>query len=80
MISPSNSGWTFPDLASLPLGALRTAQRALNRTRVDSDSESESDPGSESDSGPEAEVKRAEKPEWSNKPRTDISKRKNKHA
>jgi len=38
---------------------------------VDSGSDAESE--SELESIPNVEVKKAEKPEWSNKPRTDIS-------
>lgn len=70
-------------MASLPLGALRMAQRALAQAQPDSDSEAENDvdDGSPDPEGvPEVEEKRADKPEWSAKPRTDISKRKNKHA
>lgn len=78
----------LPDLASLPLGALRRAQRALARAQAEENpSDSEEDESSESESGPEqVSVKgkgsrpNAHKPEWSNKPRTDISKRSNKNA
>ena len=75
------------DLASLPLGALRRAQRALARAQAEenpSDSEGER---SESGSEPEEALAKgkeskpnAHKPEWSNKPRTDIAKRANKNA
>ena len=76
------------DLASLPLGALRRAQRALARAQAEENpSDSEEDTGSESESEPEeASTKgkeskpNAHKPEWSNKPRTDIAKRGNKNA
>lgn len=76
------------DLASLPLGALRRAQRALARAQAEENpGDSEEDEGSESESGPE-EVSvsgkdskpNAHRPEWSNKPRTDIAKRGNKNA
>jgi len=76
------------DLASLPLGALRRAQRALARAQAEENpSDSEEGKGSESESEPEevsAKGKEskpdAHKPEWSNKPRTDIAKRGNKNA
>jgi len=76
------------DLASLPLGALRRAQRALARAQAEENpSNSEEEEGSESESEPEevpAKGKEskpnAHKPEWSNKPRTDIAKRANKNA
>jgi len=76
------------DLASLPLGALRRARRALARAQAEENpSDSEEDAGSESGSEPEEvsakgkEIKpNAHKPEWSNKPRTDIAKRGNKNA
>ena len=76
------------DLASLPLGALRRAQRALARAQAEENpSDSEEGKGSESESEPEeASTKgkeskpNAHKPEWSNKPRTDIAKRGNKNA
>jgi hypothetical protein len=76
------------DLASLPLGALRRAQRALARAQAEENpSDSEEDERSESGSEPEevsAKGKEskpnAHKPEWSNEPRTDIAKRANKNA
>ena len=75
------------DLASLPLGALRRAQRALARAQAEENpSDSEEDERSESGSEPEEVAKgketkpNAHKPEWSNKPRTDIAKRGNKNA
>ena len=76
------------DLASLPLGALRRAQRTLARAQVEENpSDSEEDESSGSGSEPEevsAKGKEskpnAHKPEWSNKPRTDIAKRGNKNA
>ncbi|KAF9651889.1 DUF947-domain-containing protein, partial [Thelephora ganbajun] len=75
-------------LASLPLGALRRAQRALAMAQVqDSPNDSEEEEESEPESEPEdvsAKGKErkpdAHKPEWSNKPRTDIAKRTNKNA
>jgi ribosomal RNA-processing protein 36 len=69
-------------LAAIPLGALRKAQRELAHTQVEDDDVSEDgmDPESEAESIPAPEVKRAEKPEWSAKPRTDIPKRKDKNA
>jgi len=79
----------FPtDLASLPLGALRRAQRALARAQAEENpSDSEEGKGSGSESEPEevsAKGKEskpnAHKPEWSNEPRTDIAKRGNKNA
>lgn len=86
--------WDYPlsylpaDLASLPLGALRRAQRALSRAQAEENSsESEEDERSESESEPEkvsAKGKEskpdAHKPKWSSKPRTDIEKRANKNA
>lgn len=76
-----------PDLASLPLGALRRAQYALARAQAEespSGSEdeslgSESEPEQVSAKGKESKPD-AHKPEWSNKPRTDIAKRQNKNA
>jgi len=76
------------DLASLPLGALRRAQRALARAQAE-ENPSDSDEGEKSESGSEPEEvlakgkeskPNAHKPEWSNKPRTDIAKRANKNA
>lgn len=75
------------DLASLPLGALRRAQRALARAQIeegpsdseDERSESESDSDDALAKGNESKPN-AHKPEWSNKPRTDIVKRQNKNA
>lgn len=76
------------DLASLPLGALRCAQRALARAQAEENpSDSEEDESSGSGSEPEEVTAKgkeskpnAHKPEWSNKPRTDIAKRENKNA
>jgi hypothetical protein len=75
------------DLASLPLGALRRAQRTLARAQVEGNPSDSEDESSESQSEPEkvpAKGKErkpnAHKPEWSNKPRTDIAKRPNKNA
>jgi len=76
------------DLASLPLGALRRAQRALARAQAEENpSDSEEEEGSEPESEPEEVLANnkgskpnAHKPEWSNKPRTDIAKRANKNA
>jgi len=75
------------DLASLPLGALRRAQRALARAQAEENPSDSEDDSSESGSEPEqvsAKGKEsnpnAHKPEWSNKPRTDIAKRGNKNA
>ena len=76
------------DLASLPLGALRRAQHALARAQAEENpSDSEEGKGSESESEPEEVLVKgkeskpnAHKPEWSNKPRTDIAKRANKNA
>ena len=76
------------DLASLPLGALRRAQRALARAEAE-ENPSDSEDGQSSESGSEPEEvtakgkeskPNAHKPEWSNKPRTDIAKRGNKNA
>lgn len=75
------------DLASLPLGALRRAQRALARAQTEEDPSDSEDERSESESdldevlakGKESKPN-AHKPEWSNKPRTDIAKRQNKNA
>ncbi|KAJ3790937.1 hypothetical protein GGU10DRAFT_302186 [Lentinula aff. detonsa] len=58
-------------LSSLPMGTLRRAQKILKVKDISDASDSESE-SSEDDTRP--------KPEWSTKPRTDISKRKNKHA
>lgn len=77
-----------PDLASLPLGALRRAQRALAKAQAEEySSNSEEDESSETESEPEQGLiegkeskANAHKPEWSNKPRTDIEKRQNKNA
>ena len=73
-------------MASLPFGALRRAQRALARAQVEENS-GDSDENPELESEPEeVSVKdqeskpNAHKPEWSNKPRTDIAKRSNKNA
>ena len=76
------------DLVSLPLGALRRAQRALARAQaVENPSGSEGEETSEPESEPEevsAKGKEskpdAHRPEWSSKPRTDIAKRTNKNA
>ena len=75
------------DLASLPLGALRSAQRALARAQTEEDQSGSEDERSESEvDSDEALAKgkasrpNAHKPEWSNKPRTDIAKRQNKNA
>lgn len=75
------------DLASLPLGTLRRAQRALARAQAEKNPSDSTDEGSESESEPEAVSAKgkeskpnAHKPEWSNKPRTDIAKRPNKNA
>ncbi|KAJ3823597.1 hypothetical protein EV361DRAFT_888495 [Lentinula raphanica] len=62
------------DLSSLPMGTLRRAQRMLKVEDVSDASDSESELSDESNEDI------APKPEWSLKPRTDISKRKNKHA
>lgn len=78
----------FPtDLASLPLGALRRAQRTLARAQAEETSSGSEGESSESESEPEevsAKDKEskpnAHKPDWSNKPRTDIAKRANKNA
>ena len=77
-------------MASLPLGALRRAQRALARAQAEENpSDSEEDEKSDSESGSEPEEvpakgkeskPNAHKPDWSNKPRTDIAKRANKNA
>jgi len=69
------------DLHNLPFGVLRQAQRVLHL--AEPESESESDIDSDSEGGPEAHDVQGEKKkkvEWSAKPRTDISKRLNKHA
>ncbi|KAJ4002368.1 hypothetical protein F5050DRAFT_1717108 [Lentinula boryana] len=58
-------------LSSLPMGTLRRAQKMLKVKDISDASDSESE-SSEDDTRP--------KPEWSTKPRTDINKRKNKHA
>jgi len=75
------------DLASLPLGTLRRAQRALARAQAEENPSDSEDESSESGSEPEEVSARgnggkpnAHKPEWSNKPRTDIAKRGNKNA
>lgn len=57
------------------MGALRRAQTVIpvkNPSTSDSESESSQD-SSHEDKAPQ-------KPEWSTKPRSDIAKRKNKHA
>ncbi|KAF9076231.1 hypothetical protein BDP27DRAFT_1398466 [Rhodocollybia butyracea] len=64
------------NLSTLPMGALRRAQKMLNSQAISegsgpSDSENESSEGEDND---------PRKPEWSTKPRSDIAKRKNKHA
>ncbi|KIY53375.1 DUF947-domain-containing protein, partial [Fistulina hepatica ATCC 64428] len=67
-------------MSSIPLGALRKAQKALQNRQAD-DSEDAED--SESDSGsdvPSAKGKEKRGPEWSAKPRSDIGKRSSKHA
>ena len=76
-----------PDLASLPLGALRRAQRALARAQAEENPSDSEEGSSEPESEPEpVPAKRKEskpnahRPEWSNKPRTDIAKRPNKKA
>lgn len=63
------------DLSSLPMGALRRAQKVIPVKNPDiSDSESESSQDSLN------EDQALQKQEWSTKPRLDIAKRKNKHA
>ena len=76
----------LPDLASLPFGALRRAQRALASAHTEENPSGSEDESSESGSEPEEASAKGEskpnahKPEWSNKPRTDIAKRSNKNA
>lgn len=76
-----------PGLALLPLGALRRAQRALARAQAEENPSDPEDESSGSGSEPEqvsvegkGSKPNAHKPEWSNKPRTDIAKRSNKNA
>ncbi|KAF9015122.1 hypothetical protein BDQ17DRAFT_18856 [Cyathus striatus] len=72
------------DLSGLPLGALRRAQNVLRQTEDSSSSEDEaesgSDDGTDDETASKDDQEEDKKPEWSLKPRTDISKRKNKHA
>ena len=82
LISPSDTVLrnSLSDLENFPLGALRQAQH-LAEAESGSDSEKDSDIDSEAE--PEAhdiKGKMKERVEWSAKPRTDISKRSNKHA
>ena len=73
---------TFPDLSSLPLGALRRAQYALRTAEVASESESddESNRSNFSQDKLGSQSKGSEKPEWSLKPKSEIPRRPNKHA
>ncbi|KAN0087581.1 protein of unknown function (DUF947) domain containing protein [Tylopilus felleus] len=77
------------DLSSLPLGALRSAQRslaqahALSDTESDSEVQSESDVSASSDDDPSprpTKGKHAEKPDPPSKPKNGPTKRANKHA
>lgn len=73
------------DLSDLPLGALRQAQRVLNKVEPISDSGDSSgdelgDDTGESDSEHEPGLGGSKGKEWSVKPRIDISKRSSKHA
>jgi len=74
---------SLSDLESFPLGALRQAQHVLHLAEAESGSDSEKDSSVDSEVEPEVhdiKGKRKERVEWSAKPRTDISKRSNKHA
>ncbi|KAG6857526.1 hypothetical protein H0H87_000125 [Tephrocybe sp. NHM501043] len=75
----------YTDLSSLPLGALRKAQSMLAQAEVGMESEDSEE--EEEEEAPEQEFasmsekgKKAEKVEWSLKPRKEIAKRANKHA
>ncbi|TFK98787.1 hypothetical protein BDV98DRAFT_606570 [Pterulicium gracile] len=81
------------DLSSLPLGALRKAQRVLAQAQADSSDSSEGEEDSDADGFPEeqdaaedsdgeedAPKKNPNKVEWSNTPRDDIPKRASKTA
>lgn len=58
------------------MGALRRAEKVINVQNDPGTSDSES----ESSQDFEDEDAAPRKPEWSTKPRSDIAKRKNKHA
>ncbi|KAJ3857820.1 hypothetical protein EV368DRAFT_29410 [Lentinula lateritia] len=64
-----------PDLSSLPMGALRRAQKILKVKDISDASDIERESSEDSN-----EENAASKPEWGTKPRTDINKRKDKHA
>ncbi|KAF9453857.1 DUF947-domain-containing protein [Macrolepiota fuliginosa MF-IS2] len=76
--------YSFPDLSTLPFGALRKAQYALSHAEAVTDSEDEDE---DEDTDPDSVDAPVHQPdggkkgvEWSTKPRTDIAKRSNKHA
>ncbi|PFH54436.1 hypothetical protein AMATHDRAFT_135184 [Amanita thiersii Skay4041] len=66
-------------LSSLPFGTLRKAQYALTQAEVESDSDSDEE-SDDSQATEEHVPKKVEKVEWSLKPKSDIPKRRNKHA
>lgn len=92
-ITPDWFAHTFPqklsnlfdfrtDLSSLPLGALRKAQRTLALAQAVSDSEddNESSEGEISEGEPDVKGKQKDKPEWNTNRRDDLAKRSSKHA
>ena len=70
------------DLSNLPLGALRKAQHTLRQAEVYSESEpdDESNQSSTDDEESDDQSKGKKKLEWSLKPKSEIPKRRNKHA
>ncbi|KAL0951248.1 hypothetical protein HGRIS_007966 [Hohenbuehelia grisea] len=69
------------NLGSLPLGALRRAQRTLAQATVDSDSDKNDSDGDSDEDGPPAKQDTTErKPEWTSKPSVKPTKRSSKHA
>lgn len=67
------------DLLSLPLGALKKAQRTLVQATAISDSDSDQSEWSDEEHT-SSKAKEKAKPEWSTRPRPDLAKRANKHA
>ncbi|KAJ3883352.1 hypothetical protein F5051DRAFT_391917 [Lentinula edodes] len=63
------------DLSSLPMGTLRRAQKILKVKDISDASDIDRESSEDSN-----EENAASKPEWGTKPRTDINKRKDKHA